>query len=216
MSQRSNRRKKSGQKRRGPKKFRSGTYSYPAPIALPPTRSYTIQLSNLITVTSNVGGNISGYIPCDPSAILAAPFAAGAMFPEWTLIAQLFSAIKCVQLECHLSPASSDEVKGDTNIGVIIASNMTSISNFATSYTAISDNADRQTWNPILDQSGRGRYHALRHRPTLQWGGTSTPASSAAVYAGAVGGIGFFGTGAVSLLTFTVMVVGTYRLSQRS
>lgn len=155
-------------------------------------------------------------IPCDPSATLGAPFASGAMFNEWSTVATLFSAIKCIQLECHIEPSSSDEVKGDSSIGFAIASNRTSIANFATTYLATVDNADSQRWVPTLDTSGRGRYHSLRHIPSLQWGGTATPASSAAVYAGAVGGIGFYGSTAANLQCFTILVVGTYWLSNRS
>jgi len=208
-------RRRSGKSRR-PKTLRSGTYAYPAPVTLTPNRTYMLQFSNTITVTSTVGGIISGMIPCDPSAILAAPFAVGAMFPEWTNAATLFSAIKCVQLECHFSPSSSDEVKGDSSIGIAIASNRTSISNFAVSYIAVSDNTDRQLWNPTLDTSGRGRYHALKHNKSLLWGGVATPASSAAIYAGCVGGIGMYGSTAVSLQLFTIVVVGTYLMSQRA
>jgi len=174
------------------------------------------QFRNLITVTSSVGGVVSGMIPCDPSATLGAPFAAGALFNEWTSIATLFSAIKCIQLECYARSGSSDEVKGDASIGIAIATNLTSIANFATSYLATMDNADSQVYNPVLDTTAKGAYHALKHRPSLNWGGTSTPASSSAVYAGAVGGIGFYGSTAVSLQVMTIQVVGTYLLSQRS
>jgi len=210
-------------KRRGKKTFRkkekkvmSGRYLYPAPIVISQNQAIRWQFRNLITVTSSVGGIVSGMIPCDPSAVLAAPFAAGAMFPEWTNVATFFSAVKCIQLECYFQPASSDEVKGDSSIGVAIASNLTSISNFATSYVATMDNGDSQTWNPILDQSGRGIYHSLKHRPSLLWGGVATPASSAAVYAGCPGGIGMYQSTAVSLLVYTIRVVGTYLLSVRS
>jgi hypothetical protein len=203
-------------KKGGAKTLRSGIRNYPAPHIVSLNQSHVFQLKNLITVTANGSGVIAGMIPCDPSATLAAPFASGAMFNEWTNIATLFSAIKCIQLECHFEPSSSDEVKGDSSIGIAIAGNLTSISNFATSYLATVDNADSQRWNPILDTSGRGRYHSIRHRPSLNWGGTATPASSAAVYAGAVGGIGMYGSTAVNLQAFTILVVGTYLLSNRS
>jgi hypothetical protein len=203
-------------RRKGERKVTSGFYRYPAPIVIPLNQAIRVQMRNLITVTSSVGGIISGMIPCDPSAVLAAPFAAGAMFNEWSSWAALFSAIKCVQLECTFMPSSSDEVKGDASIGVAIAGNLTSIANFATSYLAAMDNGDSHHWNPVLDTSGRGIYHSIRHRPSLNWGGTSTPASSSAVYAGAVGGIGMYASTAVSLNLFTIRVVGTYLLSNRS
>lgn len=198
------------------RKVMSGFFKYPAPISIPLNQVIRVQLRNLITVTSNGSGVIAGMIPCDPSATLAAPFAAGALFPEWTNFGTLFSGIKCVQLECTFMPSSSDEVKGDASIGVAIAGNLTSISNFATSYIATMDNGDSQHWNPTLDTSGRGVYHSIKHRKSLLWGGTATPASSAAVYAGAVGGIGMYASTAVSLNLFSIRVVGTYLLSSRS
>lgn len=208
--------KRQGKRSQGGKSVRSGSRNYPAPITIPLNDSKVFQFRNLITVTSNGSGVVAGMIPCDPSATLAAPFASGALFNEWSTVATLFSAIKCVQLECQFEPSSSDEVKGDSSIGFAIAGNLTAISNFATSYLATVDNADSQRWNPVLDTSGRGRYHAIRHRPSLNWGGTATPASSAAVYAGAVGGIGMYGSTAISLQVFTILVVGTYVLSNRS
>jgi len=210
--------KRNGSRRRGGRKLlASGTNKYPAPKRYVGASTIVFQFRNLITVTSNGSAIISGFIPCDPSATLAAPFAPGAMFNEWTSVATLFSQIKCLQLECHFSPASADDVKGDTSIGVVIAGNLTSISNFATSYVATMDNVDSQNWNPLMDHSGRGRYHAIRHRPTLAWGGTSTPASSAAIYAGCVGGIGMYGSfNANATNFFNILVVGTYLLAQRS
>jgi len=208
-------RRESKRKPRRKRQIVSGYQQYPAPYKVV-NKTYVIQFRNLITVTSNGSGVISGMIPCDPSATLSAPFASGALFPEWTNVAALFSAIKCIQLECTFVPSTSDEVKGDSQFGVSIAHNRTSISNFATSYAATEDNEDSQTWNAILDQSGRGRYHAFRHLKSLNWGGTATPASSAAVYAGAVGGIGMYCSTAVSLQLFTVHVCATYVLGQRS
>jgi len=208
--------KKSERKKGGKRLVKVGYNLYPQPYRMPATNTFLIQFRNLITITANGSGVVSGMIPCDPSATLAAPFASGAMFTEWTNVASLFSQIKCLQLECTFYPSSQDEVKGDTSIGMAIATNITSISNFATSYVATMDNAMSQSWPFIMDQSGIGRYHALKHKKSLAWGGTATPASSAAIYAGCVGGIGIYCSTAISLQCATVMVVGTYLVSQRS
>jgi len=211
------RRGKSKKKKGGGKGLvKVGFQLYPKPYKMPPTNTFLMQFRNLITITANGSGVVSGMLPCDPSATLAAPFASGAMFNEWTNVAALFSQIKCLQLECTFQSSSQDEVKGDSSIGMAIASNLTSISNFATSYLATMDNAESQSWPFIMDQSGIGRYHSMRHKRSLNWGGTATPASSAAIYAGCVGGIGIYCSTAINLQCATVMVVGTYLLSQRS
>jgi len=209
---------KKPKKRSERKTVTSGYGRYPSPISKPLNQAIVFQFRNLIAVTSNGSAVVSGTIPCDPSAILAAPFAAGAMFPEWASnIQPLFSSVKCIQLECFFQPSTVDEVKGDSTLGVAIAGNLTSIANFAISYLATMDNGDSQDWNPMLDTSGRGRYHAIRHRKSLLWGGTATPASSAAIYAGAPGGIGVYGSfPAINSQVFTIRVVGTYLLSSRS
>lgn len=77
-------------RRKGERKVTSGFFRYPAPIVIPLNQAIRVQMRNLITVTSSVGGIISGMIPCDPSATLAAPFAVGAMFNEWSSWAALF------------------------------------------------------------------------------------------------------------------------------
>lgn len=208
-------------RRRAPMRRRSSRRSnrraFPSPFRMPPTRQQIFQFRNLITCTSNGSGIISGMIPCDPSATLAAPFAAGAMFNEWSSVATLFSQIKCIQLECWFHANTTDEVKGDIQTGLAMATNITSISNFATSYLATADNADSQLWTSLNDNSGRPRYHALKHRRSLGWGGVATPAASAANYIGCVGGIGIYGSSyVINTQYFTIKVVGTYRLAQRS
>lgn len=158
---------------------------------------------------------MDGTIPCAPESVLAAPFPAASLFPEYSSISTLYSHIKCIQLEITFMPCTSDEVKGDATIGLVISGNL--MRNGAPgSYAGAVDNGDSQSWNPVLDVSGRGRYHAIKHRPSLQWN-VSTTTGNTVNYSGCPGGIAMFGSGFLpSTAVFTALVVGSYLVSSRS
>lgn len=193
----------------------SGYQRYPAPLRLPPTRRYRMQLRNVVNITSNGSGVISGAIPCDPSVTLSATFQSVAMFTEWTSLAGLFSLVRCIQLECTFLPLSLDEVKGDVNGSLSISSNL-QVASAPGSYGLTDDNTDSQLYPFTGDTSGRGRYHAVRHRPTLTFMVVGTPSSST-IYSGCPGSIGIFcNPVAASTIYMSVQIVGTYEFMSRS
>jgi hypothetical protein len=210
-------RRKGGRKSR-PSRGRmitSGYRSYPGPVTIPLNQRLMLQFRNIITVTSSAGGIVDGTIPCNPAAILAAPFPAAALFPEWTDVSPLFAQVKCVQLECTYRSCYV-ETKGDTLMNLGISGNLQSNGNPG-SYTVVIDNGDSQTWTPTLDTACRGAYHAIRHLPSLQWAAIASPFPSGNNYIGCPGGIGCYGSGyPVSTQLFNIHVVGTYLFQSRT
>jgi hypothetical protein len=197
------------------RKIASGYQLYPAPLSIPLGNSVRIQLRNIITVTSDGSGVVNGTIPCNPAATLSAPFPSAALFSEWTNWSTVFAQVKAVQLECTFRSAYV-ETKGDTITNLAISGNLQS-NGAPGSYAVVIDNGDSQTWPLTLDTAGVGRYHAIKHKKSLQWAAIASPFPSGNNYVGCPGGIGMYGSSyPVSTHLFDILVVGTYLLSSRT
>jgi hypothetical protein len=165
---------------------------------------------------SNGSGVFQAVIPCDPSVTLSSAWGSVPLFGEYTDWLALFGNIKCVQLEVKMLPQSIDEVKGDTPGVLCIASNLNT-NTLPTSAQSLADNTDSQFWNFINDSTGIGRYHAMRHKKSLEWATTGVPVPSSNSYIGCPGAIGFYANGLpVSTGIISVHVVGTYLLMNRA
>jgi hypothetical protein len=203
-------------KGRGMQVVTLGTRKYPTPATINLNRVVKMQFRNFITITSNGSGIVNGILPCSPLATLAAPFPVSAMFPEYAAYSALYANVKCVQFEATFYAATSDEVKGDTSIGMAISSNLQTAT-APGSYSVIADNGDSQLWPSLLDTTASGRYHAFKHGRGLLWAASGTPVPDSNAYAGCPGGIGVYGSGyANSTLIATVTVVGTYLFKSRA
>jgi len=203
-------------RRRASRYMLSDYRRYPAPIQRTPRSQIVIQLRNYFLGTTNGSGVFAAVIPCDPSATLSATFGSTALFPEWSDWLALFGSVKCIQLEVKLHSATTDEVKGDVNRGLIMAGNLQNVT-VPSNYTSVADNADSQSWNVLQDTTPTGRYHAIRHSRSLEWAAASLPVPSNSNYIGCPGGIAFYGdTMPANLTICTVHVVGTYKLMNRT
>jgi hypothetical protein len=189
---------------------------YPAPLPRSLNQRFRISLSNFFGAVSNCSGILAGVIPCDLSVTLTSAFGSVTMFPEWSSWAALFSQVRCVQLEIRCIPIYVDEVKGDSNNGLLLAGNLQSTT-VPSTYQTLSDNADVQSWNPITDTGGQGRYHAISHSKLLGFTASSTPVPSANNYMGCPGGIAFYGSGYTAGINVTnIIVTGHYELMNRT
>jgi len=193
----------------------TGFRKYPGPITIPQRQTLMMQFANTLGVTSNGSGIIAGVLQCDPSITYAAPFSAIAAFSEWTDIVPLFAQVKCVQLEIIIYPTTTDEVKGDILPPLALGGSL-AVGSTPASYAVVIDNTDSQEYPILLDTTGRGRYHAIRHSRNLQFAAVSSPTPSTSIYAGCPGGIAIYG-GAFPANTqiASVTIRGTYLLRCR-
>ncbi len=196
-------------------KIRSGFQLYPAPIREALTQTIRMQLRNVAVLTSDSSGNVATYVPCDPSVNFSSELGGGSQFPEWATWATLFSHVKCVQLELVLKPATT-ETKGDITNSLALSGNLQLAASPGT-YQGVMDNADSQIYPVMFDTSGRGCYHAIRHRKNLEWASTNTPFPNSDIYSGCPGAIQIFGSGFQNSTGLCdVQVVGTYLVAIRS
>lgn len=190
--------------------------AYPGPMIVRPSTKYVFQFRNVVSAVSNGSGVCAGVIPCDPSVTLSATFQSVVLFTEWSAITAFFGRIKCRQLECTLTPETTNETKGDTTANLVIASNLMA-NTVPSSYQTVADNADSQQWPLFTDLSGRGIYHSMRHQRSLVPASTGTPFPNTNIYAGTPGGIAIYGAGfPISSTLCLIRIVGTYELSQRT
>jgi hypothetical protein len=135
------------------------------------------------------------------------------MFPAYVNYwLNLFSQVKCVQLDMTLVPSTTDEVKGDQDAVLAIAGQLSSTT-APTAYGDVANNSDSQAYPILLDTRGMGRYHAIRHTRDLQWANSASPVPTPSIYAGCPGGIGFYGSGfPVSTTIGSIRICGTYRV----
>jgi hypothetical protein len=162
----------------------------PSPQRTPTSKSWVIPINGFTALTTSGAGTISGFLPCDPSATLSAPFSSGVMFPEWTSLATLFGQVRLVQMELRLTPCGVDETKGDVT-NPLAYSPVQATASAPSSYQAVMDNAGSSLWNCLTDTSGKTRYTSIRGRGNI-FASTSSPAPSTSIYAGCPGGFGFY------------------------
>lgn len=194
----------------------SGYHRYPAPIKMPLSQQFRMQLSGAVGISTNSSGVIAGVLPCDPSVTLAAPFTATAMFAEWSNLLALFTQVKCIQLDVRIVPNQVDETKGTLDAVVAIAGNL-QVTTTPSAISDLSDNPDCQLYPVLLDTAGVGRYHAIRHTNRLIFSSTASPNPSSSIYTGCPGGIAFYGSGLpVSTQLMNILYYGTYVFSTRS
>lgn len=186
----------------------------PAPRRAPTSQIWTLTINGFTALTTSGAGTISGFLPCDPSVTLSAPFSSGVMFPEWTSIATLFGRVRLVQMELRLTPTENDEVKGDVN-NPLAYSPVQATASAPSSYQAVMDNACSVLWNYYSDTSGRTRYTAIRGIGNV-FASTSNPAPSTSINAGCPGGFGFYLTPSpVSTQICLIAIKATYQFQDR-
>jgi hypothetical protein len=189
---------------------------FPAPITIPIKQSWPFQLRNVLTMSTDGSGVLAGVIPGNPNATLSSAFGSVALFPEWTNVAALFSAVRIRQLEITVM-SKYVETKGDVPGTIIIATQYVSSSSFPSSYATASDNQDSQMISITNDTSGRGSYHAMKWPVSIAPAATNDPDPTGDALIGAPGGIALYGnTLPISTSIVQILVVGTYDLFNRS
>ena len=201
---------------RGSGTVMSGHQRLPGPINVPMSQAVMLTFRQQQALTSNSSGVIAVFISCDPSAATVAPLVvSSALFNDWSSVFQLFKQVKCVQFDLRIEPTASNETKGDFVPNLAISGSLTTSSTPST-YQSVVDNQDSQIYPILKDQSGKGRYHAIRHTRQLEWASTASPAPSTSIYAGCPGGIGIYGdTFPVSSTIASLLITGTYLLRVR-
>lgn len=188
---------------------------YPAPFRQNLQTSITVVLTNNLPLTTDGSGVIQAIVPCNPNATTGSNLGAVSLFPEWASWATLFGAIKCIQLEITVMNTTLDETKGDV-VGLLHFGGNLQTATAPSSVSVLEDNIDYQNWNILMDTSGTGRYHALRHKQ-LAWAASSSPIPTGTIGAGCPGGIGLYASALpLSTTVGNVRVRGIYKLKSRT
>jgi len=189
----------------------------PEPMYISPTRTTTMQFSNILIGVTNGSGIFAGYIPSDPSVTLSSYFSSAVLFTEWATFANFWNEVKVIRFEVQCCRVYTDDLKGDQTGPLAICSISSPIAVTPTTYQQVGDNGDSQLWNVSQDYSGTNRYHAVKFR-SLAWATITNPnpGSSSGIAAGCPGSIVFYGAALpASTNLFYVKVRGLYRFRTR-
>jgi len=184
------------------------------PRTMPSAQRMVFQFRNLLSINTDVSGNVNSYIAFDPSATTTATFGSVTQFTEWTNMTALFNRVKLLQFDISLTTSIIDDTKGDIFAPLTIASVRSGSLAVPNSYQTVIDNHDSIQWNPIRDYSGIAKFYTCKI-PGLGWGPVGSPGGTTGL--GTPGSMIFYGVfgGFTSRIVAYVKVVGTYVLDTR-